>query len=46
MKTLSNKEVNYSLHNNENYKKELDYEISEIIEKISELFMDYIKFIT
>lgn len=46
MKTFSNKEVNYSLHNNENYKKELDYEISEIIEKISQLFMDYFKFIT
>jgi len=46
MKTLSNKEINYSLHNNENYKKELDNEINEIIDKISQLFMDYFKFMT
>lgn len=46
MKTLSNKEVNYSLHNNENYKKELDCEISDVVAKISELFIDYFKFIT
>ena len=46
MKTLSNKENNYSLHNNENYKKELDYELNDIIEKIVQLFMDYFKFIT
>lgn len=45
MKTLSNKEINYSLHNNENYKKELDYEIGDIIDKISQLLMDYFKFI-
>lgn len=46
MKTLATKEVNYSLHNNENYKKELDSEISDVVEKISELFIDYFKFIT
>lgn len=46
MKTLSNKEINYSLHNSENFKKELEYEISEIIDKISQLFIDYFKFIT
>lgn len=45
MKTLSKKETNYSLHNNENYKKDLDYEISEITEKITELLIDYFKFI-
>ena len=31
MKILSNKEVNYSLQNNENFKKELDYEIGDIV---------------
>lgn len=46
MKTLGSKEVNYSLHNNENYKKELEPEISDVVIKISELFIDYFKFIT
>ena len=45
MKTLSNKEINYSLHNNENFKKELEYEISDVIDKISQLLTDYFKFI-
>lgn len=45
MKTLVNKEVNYSLHNNENFKKELEPEISDIIKKLSELFIHYFKFI-
>ena len=45
MKTLANKEVNYSLHNNENFKKELESEISEVAIKLSELFIDYFKFI-
>ena len=45
MKTLANKEVNYSLHNNENFKKELEPEISDITKKLSELFIDYFKFI-
>jgi hypothetical protein len=45
MKTISKKETNYSLHNNENYKKELDYEVGEIREKITELLIDYFKFI-
>ena len=45
MKTLVNKEVNYSLHNNENFRKELEPEISDVIKKISELFIDYFKFI-
>lgn len=46
MKSLANKEMNYSLHNSENYKKELESEISDVVEKISQLFVDYFKFIT
>ena len=46
MKSLATKEVNYSLHNNENYKKELDYEISDVVSKFSELIIDFFKFIT
>jgi hypothetical protein len=45
MKTISNKEINYSLHNSENYKKELECEVSDVVEKLSQLFMDYFKFI-
>ena len=45
MKTIANKECNYSLHNHENFKKELDTEISDVAQKISELFVDYFKFI-
>jgi len=46
MKSFANKEINYSLHNSENYKKELDTEITDVVEKISQLFIDYFKFIT
>jgi hypothetical protein len=46
MKSFSNKEINYSLHNSENYKKELDTEITDVVQKISQLFIDYFKFIT
>jgi len=46
MKSFANKEINYSLHNNENYKKELDSEITDVVQKISQLFIDYFKFIT
>jgi len=46
MKSLSNKEINYSLHNSENYKKDLDCEINDVVIKISELFIEYFKFIT
>ena len=46
MKTLATKELNYSLHNSENYKKELNYEISDVVCKVSELLIDYFKFIT
>jgi hypothetical protein len=45
MKSLSNKENNYSLHNIENYKKELDSDITLVVNKISELFLDYFKYI-
>ena len=45
MKSLANKEIN-SLRNSENYKKELESEISDVVEKISHLFVDYFKFIT
>jgi hypothetical protein len=45
MKTISNKEINYSLHNSENYKKELDCELSDVADKLSKLFIDYFKFI-
>jgi hypothetical protein len=47
MKTSLNKENNYySLFNNENYKKDFDYDINDITEKISELLIEYYKFIT
>ena len=42
---MTTKEANYSLHNNENFKKELDTDINEIVDKISELFIGYFKFI-
>jgi hypothetical protein len=45
MKSCLNKEQMYSLNNSENYKKELDIEIIHIIEKVSELFLEYFKFI-
>ena len=45
MKTIVNKEMNYSLHNLENFKKELEHDISDIIEKIVGLILDYFKFI-
>lgn len=40
-----NKETVYSLRNVENYKDELDTETSVIIEKVSELILDYFTFI-
>lgn len=46
MKTIANKEMNYSLHNSENFKKELEAEIGDVIEKISGLLLEYFKFIT
>jgi hypothetical protein len=45
MKNIANKEVNYSLHNIDNFKKELDSEISDVVDKLSELLLEYFKFI-
>ena len=45
MKTISNKDNNYSLNNLENYKKNIDNEISEITEKYYQLLLEYFKFI-
>ena len=46
MKIIIDKEANFSLHNNENYRKELEPEIRDILKKISQLFINYFKFIT
>jgi hypothetical protein len=45
MKTITNKETSYSLHNPENYKKELDCEIGDVATKLADLFISYFKFI-
>ena len=42
---ISNKENNYSLQNSENYRKDFNCNISEIVEKYSELIVEYFKFI-
>jgi hypothetical protein len=41
-----NKDINYSLHNIENYKKDFDCEINVITQKYTELLIEYFKFIT
>lgn len=46
MKSFANKEINYSLNNPENYRKELDSEITDVVEKLGDLFVQYFKFIT
>lgn len=46
MKTVSTKEANYSLQNSDNFKKELECDIEDAVEKLSVLFIDYLKFIT
>ena len=46
MKYISNKEANYSLTNPENYKKEIDVDIDDIVYKLKELIVSYYKFIT
>ena len=43
--TIANKDYNYSLHNIENYKKELNSNINEIIKKYLNLLVEYYKFI-
>lgn len=47
MKSFESKELNYSLHNLSNYKKELDnIDMVSVSKKISELYIEYFKFIT
>jgi len=45
MKSVISKENNYSLQNSENYRKDFNCNISEIVEKYSELIIEYFKFI-
>ncbi len=45
MKTIANKETSYSLHNPDNFKKELDCDIGDVATKLSQLFISYFKFI-
>jgi hypothetical protein len=45
MKTDVLKDTNYSLHNIENYKKQLDYEVGFLANKYFELIIEYYKFI-
>lgn len=42
---MSNKDNNYSLQNVENYKKDFNCNVSEIVEKYSGLIIEYFKFI-
>ena len=44
--TIINKDKNYSLHNLENYKKNIDNTLNEITEKYYTLILEYFKFIT
>ena len=46
MKTLATKEVNYSLHNVDNYNKELDTNIGDIVGRLAELLVECVRFIT
>lgn len=46
MKTIINKDNNYSLHNIENYKKELTCNLGDITNKYSELLIEYFRFIS
>jgi hypothetical protein len=44
-KTISIKDNNFSLTNSENYKKNLDYDLSEITNKYAQLIIEYTNFI-
>ena len=44
-KIVISKEKNYSLQNSENYRKDFNCNISEVVEKYSELIVEYFKFI-
>jgi hypothetical protein len=43
---ISTKDNNYSLHNNENYKKTSEVDTTECVKKYTELIIEYFKFIT
>jgi hypothetical protein len=43
--STTNKETNFSLHNADNYKKDLDSSSLEIVDKLSYLILEYLKFI-
>jgi hypothetical protein len=43
--SIANKDINYSLYNNENYRKELESTINDVAKKYSDLIVDYYKFI-
>lgn len=45
MKTPITKKNDFSLMNSENYKKDLEYDLSEIINKYAQLIIEYTKFI-
>jgi hypothetical protein len=45
MKTNLNEDNNYSLHNIENFKKMLDTNINDVVNKYNELIIEYLKFI-
>jgi hypothetical protein len=44
--TNISKEMNYSLYNLDNYKKELDCEVCDVVSKLSQLYLEYYKFIS
>lgn len=46
MKTLATKEVNYSLHNVDNYNKEIDTNIGDVVGRLAELLIECVLFIT
>lgn len=41
----SNNELNYSLHNLENYNKDLECDVGMVVEKLSQLLINYFRFI-
>ena len=43
--TISNKDTNYSLNISENYKKELECDVSDVTKKYTALIVDYFNFI-
>jgi hypothetical protein len=43
--TMSNKDTNYSLNISENYKKDLECDVSDVTKKYTALIVDYFNFI-